>query len=105
MSIYNSNAKQTLGIGTIPNDGTGDPLRTIFIKTNNNFSDLYTFLGNGTHLGNVTQANFGNITVGNISLTGVLTSTGDFSSSGISTLGNLILTGNLISGTIGSSVT
>lgn len=74
MSIYNSNVKQTLGVGTVPNDGTGDTLRTIFIKTNNNFSDLYTFLGNGTHLGNISQANFGNINVGNIALTGNLTS-------------------------------
>lgn len=35
-------AQQTIGIGTTANDGTGDPLRTAFNKTNLNFTDLYT---------------------------------------------------------------
>lgn len=35
-------AKQTIGIGTTPNDGTGDPLRTAFDKANDNFDELYT---------------------------------------------------------------
>jgi hypothetical protein len=35
-------AQQTIGVGEVANDGTGDPLRTAFIKTNDNFSDLYT---------------------------------------------------------------
>ena len=34
-------AQQTINVGTNPNDGTGDPLRTGFVKTNSNFSDLY----------------------------------------------------------------
>ena len=34
-------AKQTIGIGTAPNDGTGDDLRTCFDKCNDNFSELY----------------------------------------------------------------
>ena len=34
-------AKQTIGIGTSANDGTGDPLRTAFTKINANFSELY----------------------------------------------------------------
>jgi hypothetical protein len=33
--------QQTIGIGTAPNDGTGDPLRTAFDKTNKNFAELY----------------------------------------------------------------
>ena len=33
-------AIQTINIGTIANDGTGDDLRDAFIKVNNNFSDL-----------------------------------------------------------------
>lgn len=32
-------AKQIINIGTIPNDNTGDPLRTAFIKVNENFAD------------------------------------------------------------------
>lgn len=38
-------AKQTIGIGTAANDGTGDPLRTAFTKANDNFTELYNNLG------------------------------------------------------------
>lgn len=38
-------AKQTIDIGTSPNKGDGDPLRSAFIKINNNFNELYTSLG------------------------------------------------------------
>lgn len=38
-------ADQIINIGAAPNDGTGDPLRTAFSKTNNNFSELYTATG------------------------------------------------------------
>lgn len=34
-------AKQTIGIGSADNDGTGDPLRTAFDKANDNFDELY----------------------------------------------------------------
>ena len=34
-------AKQTINIGTTPNDGTGDALRNAFDKTNSNFTELY----------------------------------------------------------------
>jgi hypothetical protein len=34
-------AKQTINIGTAPNAGNGDPLRTGFTKTNANFTELY----------------------------------------------------------------
>jgi|694.fasta_scaffold130161_2 hypothetical protein len=33
--------KQVIGIGLAVNDGTGDPLRTAFTKTNANFTELY----------------------------------------------------------------
>lgn len=36
--------KQVVGIGTAPNDGTGDPLRTAFTKCNDNFTELYNGL-------------------------------------------------------------
>jgi len=35
-------AKQTINIGTVANDGTGDPLRTAFDKVNDNFTELYS---------------------------------------------------------------
>ena len=34
-------AKQTVGIGSAANDGTGDPLRTAFDKLNDNFDEVY----------------------------------------------------------------
>jgi hypothetical protein len=34
--------KQTINIGTAANDGTGDPLRTAFTKSNDNFTELYS---------------------------------------------------------------
>ena len=34
-------AKQTVNIGSLPNDKTGDPLRTAFQKINDNFAELY----------------------------------------------------------------
>jgi hypothetical protein len=38
-------AKQTINIGTAPNDGTGTPLRTSFDYCNLNFTELYTAVG------------------------------------------------------------
>ena len=32
---------EIINIGTLPNDGEGDPLRTAFSKANNNFASLY----------------------------------------------------------------
>jgi hypothetical protein len=34
-------AQQLIGIGASANDGTGDPLRTAFTKSNENFDELY----------------------------------------------------------------
>jgi hypothetical protein len=38
-------AKQTINIGTSVNKGNGDPLRTAFIKINENFTEVYNTLG------------------------------------------------------------
>lgn len=40
-------AQLTINIGSAPNDGSGDPLRTAFDKCNQNFTDLYTNGGGG----------------------------------------------------------
>lgn len=40
--------QQIINIGTLPNDGEGDPLRVAFGKINNNFSNLFaTFVNTG----------------------------------------------------------
>lgn len=49
-------SQQYINIGSTPNDGLGDPIRTAFQKTNQNFSELYANSGNGG--GNV---NFSNV--------------------------------------------
>jgi hypothetical protein len=48
-------AQQNILVGTTVNDGTGDPLRTAFVKTQNNFSDLYTnYVSNAQLIANLT---------------------------------------------------
>lgn len=42
-------AKQDINIGAIANDGTGDPLRDSFDKTNDNFTELYNVNGWGVY--------------------------------------------------------
>lgn len=39
-------AQQIINIGTVANDGNGDPLRTSFHKTNQNFTEVYSELSN-----------------------------------------------------------
>ena len=35
-------AQQTINVGTAPNDGLGDPIRTAYTKCNDNFNELYS---------------------------------------------------------------
>lgn len=35
-------AQEIIRVGSLPNDGTGDPLRVAFAKVNNNFTELYS---------------------------------------------------------------
>ena len=43
-------AKQSINIGSVANDGTGDNLRAGAIKVNANTDELYTALGTGSAL-------------------------------------------------------
>ena len=43
-------AYQSLGIGSSLNDGTGDTLRSGGSKINDNFSEIYTLIGDGESL-------------------------------------------------------
>jgi len=45
-------SKQTINIGIRANDGKGDTLRAAFIKTNNNFTELYTTVANNSNTSN-----------------------------------------------------
>ena len=35
-------ALEVINVGSAPNDGTGDPLRTAYIKCNTNFAEIYS---------------------------------------------------------------
>ena len=50
-------AKQTVGIGSSANDGTGDTLRAGADKINDNFNEVYAALGNGTTLTDLIDSN------------------------------------------------
>ena len=46
-------AKQTINIGIRANDGKGDSLRTSFIKTNSNFTELYANVASNANTANI----------------------------------------------------
>lgn len=52
-------AKSVIGTGATANDGTGDTLRAAGVKINDNFTELYTALGDGTTLAVATVATTG----------------------------------------------
>jgi len=53
-------AIETINVGTLPNDGTGDPMRVAFEKTNNNFAQLGPG-GNGVGYTTLNTSTFGNL--------------------------------------------
>lgn len=55
-------SQQTINVGSTPNDGTGDPLRTAFGKANSNFTELYGGAGGGilrSYIAGLTLSNNG----------------------------------------------
>jgi hypothetical protein len=70
-------AQEIINVGTNPNDGTGDTLRGAFVKTDNNFDDLYTNKQNtlisGTNIKTINGNSVlgsGNLTIGGITGSG-----------------------------------
>jgi hypothetical protein len=75
-------SQQIINIGATPNDGLGDPVRTAFEKTNQNFTQLFAnvantisvtgnitgnyFFGNGAYLTGISGGNGGNASTGNV---------------------------------------
>ena len=96
-------AKQSIGLGSTANDGTGDSLRVGGDKINDNFNEIYTTYGDGSTLtpftsGTSTLTNK-TINLTNNTLTGTIAefntalSDGDFATlSGTETLSNKTLT-------------
>ena len=93
---------ETINVGTSPNDGTGDSLRTSFIICNNNFSYLNTISGNasGNLNANIVSngtSTFNIVSIANASITGTLT--GNVTGA---VTGNV--TGNVSGNLVGSTV-
>ena len=116
-------ARQEINVGATANDGTGDGLRTAYIKCNDNFQELYnttitpTSLPNGTS--NVSVADSANVTIsiagsanvvnfaGSLSeFTGNITATGDISVGNSLTITQDVTIGDqlIINGSFGSNV-
>ena len=84
-------AKQTIGIGSAANDGTGSTLRAAFDICNDNFTELYD--GSGGLLHKIEGTNFtGSLLVGH-STTGTLSSAEYNTALGIGAL-NALTTGD-----------
>ena len=69
-------AKQTVGLGSSANDGTGDTLRSGGTKINANFDEIYAEFGDGSSV--TTADTAGNILVANGSKWANVATTGDF---------------------------
>ena len=113
-------AKETVGLGTLANDGTGDTLRSGGTKINSNFSEIYTAFGDGSSLSSLAVTALNNQTANRLTTIGATTTeldgeanltfngstlavTGAVTVSGLTTLsGNLIIPD---AGTIGSATT
>ena len=78
-------AKQIIDIGTVANDGTGDPLRDAMDKTNDNFTELYSF----PSLDNIVICNQSNK---NTTLGGTIDSTKEYFIDGIIDMGTTQIT-------------
>lgn len=80
-------ARQNINIGSAPNSRNGDPLRTAFTKTNQNFTELYSAVGtipadvsdltDTEGLLNGGNANTGDVTFDGVKVIGAGTDSGD----------------------------
>jgi hypothetical protein len=96
-------AQEIINIGSVANDGSGDPLRTSFTKTNNNFSQLFAVGGvsgisNGTS--NITILNSGAILMSPQGTANVITVTATGATVTGTLVGNTTISsvGNVIAG-------
>lgn len=96
-------AQEIINIGAVANDGAGDPLRTAFTKTNNNFSQLFAAGGvsgisNGTS--NINILNSGAILMSPQGVANVITVTATGATVTGTLVGNTTISsvGNVIAG-------
>ena len=53
--------QQIINVGTVPSDGTGDPIRTSFSKTNTNFTEVYSLISSNNKIRNAPIASVGQL--------------------------------------------
>ena len=66
-------AKETVGLGTLANDGTGDTLRSGGTKINSNFTEIYTAFGDGSTLSSLAVTALNNQTANRLTTIGATT--------------------------------
>lgn len=54
-------SKMSINIGNSANDGNGEPARSAFNKTNKNFDEIYSYIGDGTNLNKLGTASSANV--------------------------------------------
>ena len=90
-------AYQSVGIGSSLNDGTGDTLRSGGSKINDNFSEIYTLIGDGESLSSGISSSATVITLTAPTISGVVG--GTQTSATITTLANTTINTTTINGT------
>ena len=92
--------QQVIDVGNVANDGQGDPLRTAFTKTNDNFTELYNIGGisgiaNGTSNIQIVENSTVSVSAANVANVLVVSGTGAtvkgtlLANSAISATGNI----------------
>ena len=93
-------SQEIIDVGASANDGQGDPIRTAFIKTNNNFTELFgigasQIIYNGTSNVNLPFLN-GNVFISVAGVSNVMV----VDSGGANIAGTLAVTGNITGGNL-----
>jgi hypothetical protein len=94
--------QQVIDVGNVANDGQGDPLRTAFTKTNDNFTELYNIGGisgiaNGTSNISIAENSTVSISAANVANVFVVSGTGA-TNLGLLASNNISATGNVTVG-------
>ncbi len=93
-------AIQIIGIGTVADDGTGDSLRAAGDKINDNFSEIYTALGDGSTLTSTAITALNNATANELVTVGATTTELDAEANLTFDGSTLAVTGNITATTI-----
>jgi len=94
--------QQVIDVGNVANDGQGDPLRTAFTKTNDNFTELYniggiTGIANGTS--NISIVEDGTVSISSANVANVFVVSGTGATNlGLLVSNNISATGNVTVG-------